>query len=196
MRVSREVMIKHRQDILAAANRMFKQRGIDGTSVAEVMQAAGLTHGGFYRHFSSKEALVAEAMGLSFEAMAADLAQKREEIGPKAALREFIAGYLTIRHVRAPGEGCPVAAIGAEAGRAGEAVREVFAQGVRAFADLVASCLEGEAQDRRQRALRLLAGLAGAVVMARSVGDDSLAQEILLACQQEVERQPNLKLAV
>jgi TetR/AcrR family transcriptional repressor of nem operon len=184
MRMSREAMAKHRQEIVAAAARMLRERGIEGTSVADIMQAAGLTHGGFYRHFASKEALVAEAAEAAYGDILNDLAAKSEKQGAVEAVAEYIAQYLSRRHVTKPGFGCPMAALGVEVAREGASVQESFANGTQGLLDTLSAGLTGTASERRAKAIRLLAMLVGAVVIARAVGDNRLGEEVLSACRE------------
>lgn len=184
MRMSREVMAEHRQEIVAAAARMLRERGIEGTSVADIMQSAGLTHGGFYRHFESKEALVSEASEAAYGNVLKDLAMKSERDGAAEAVEEYVAQYLSRRHITKPGFGCPMAALGVEVARQGATVQETFAAGSQGILDKLSAGLTGSASERRAKAMRLLAMLVGAVVIARAVGDDRLGEEVLSACRE------------
>ena len=103
MRVSREQMKEHRERVLAAAAELFRERGLAGVGVAEIMEAAGMTHGGFYRHFDSKDDLAAEACGRAFDDALERLERKR------ADLARYTDSYLTERHRDQPGGGCPIA---------------------------------------------------------------------------------------
>jgi TetR/AcrR family transcriptional repressor of nem operon len=188
MRMSREAMARHHEEIVAAAARMLRERGVEGTSVADLMQAAGLTHGGFYRHFDSKDALVAEASEAAFAGMLDAIETSFEKLGAAEGLKRFVGRYLSSGHVKGPGSGCPVAALGAEAARAGAGVRKVFAERTRKQIDKLATGLKGDGAERRAKAARLLATLVGAVVVARASGDDRLAAEVLSACREDLDR--------
>jgi TetR/AcrR family transcriptional repressor of nem operon len=181
MRVSREVMARHHREIVATASRMLRQRGIEGLSVADLMQAAGLTHGGFYRHFASKDALVAEATAAAFSGIRERLAEWTSSKGSKAALDEYVAEYLSQRHVEAPGTGCPIAAYGAEVARESDVVRAAFNEGVEPLVAWIADGLAGPAPRRRARAIELLTMMVGAIVTARAAGSGAIAGEVL-AC--------------
>jgi TetR/AcrR family transcriptional repressor of nem operon len=181
MRVSREVMARHHREIVATASRMLRQRGIEGLSVADLMQAAGLTHGGFYRHFASKDALVAEATAAAFSGIRERLAEWTSSKGSKAALDEYVAEYLSQRHVEAPGNGCPIAAYGAEVARESDVVRAAFNEGVEPLVAWIADGLAGPAPRRRARAIELLTMMVGAIVTARAAGSGAIAGEVL-AC--------------
>ena len=112
MRMSKEAMARHHDEIVTAASRMLRERGIEGTSVADLMQAAGLTHGGFYRHFDSKEALVAEAAQSIYDNLVQGLATKAEKMSEVEAVADYVGKYLTRYHVSHPGAGCVMAALG------------------------------------------------------------------------------------
>ena len=181
MRMSKEAMARHHEEIVTAASRMLRERGIEGTSVADLMQAAGLTHGGFYRHFDSKDALVAEAAQSIYDDLVQGLATKAEKMSEAEAVADYVAKYLSRYHVSHPGAGCVMAALGVEAGRQGADVQRVFANGTQRTIDKLSAGLSGTPAERRAKAIRTLATLVGAVVMARAVGDGALSEEVLRA---------------
>src|SRR4051794_15120593 len=113
MKVSREQAVQNRERIVETAARLFRERGFEGIGVADLMKEAGLTHGGFYGHFSSKEDLIAEA---SARALAQSLAlfTKVAERAPADPLPAIAGAYLTSKHRDNPGEGCVLAALGAD----------------------------------------------------------------------------------
>lgn len=184
MRMSREAMAHHHEEIVSAASRMLRDRGIEGTSVAELMQAVGLTHGGFYRHFESKDALVAEAAEAAFAEKLNGLEKSSKKRGSVDAVKDYADQYLSQRHVTKRGTGCPIAALGVEVAREGPAVRDAFSDGTQHMLAELSAGLNGSAAERREQAMRLLAMLVGAVVIARAVGDQRLGNEILSACRQ------------
>src|ERR1700704_1760986 len=130
MRTSREVKAQHHDKIVSTASKMLRGCGVDRTSVIDLMRGAGLTHGGFYRHFKSKDELVAQSTRNIFRAIILRFQVRSAKEGPKAALSAYVEDYLTGRHLKFPEEGCPVAAYGAEAARECRAVREAFAEGI------------------------------------------------------------------
>ena len=186
MRMSREAMARHRKDIVASASRMMRERGIAATSVADLMQGASLTHGGFYRHFESKEALAAEAVAKAYEDHLKSLETNASKNGPVAAAQTYAAEYLTQRHAERPGFGCPMAALGPDGAREGKGVREAFTEGTQAVIDKLAAGQSGSPAERRSKAIRLLATLVGAIVMSRAVGDEALGDEILATCREKL----------
>jgi TetR/AcrR family transcriptional repressor of nem operon len=181
MRMSREAMAEHRREIVAAASRLLRERGIEGTSVADLMQAAGLTHGGFYRHFESKEALVAETVQSIYDSLVKGFEVKADKTSEAEVVADYAAKYLTRYHVANPGMGCPMAALGVEAARETADVRRVFANGTQRTIDKLSAGLSGSPAERRLKAVRMLASLVGAVVIARAVGDGALSEEVLAA---------------
>ena len=188
MRASREVKAQHHDDIVAAASKMLRGRGVDRTSVIELMRVAGLTHGGFYRHFKSKDDLVAQSTRNIFRALIVKFEARSAKDGPKAALAAYVDDYLAGRHVTTPEEGCPVAAFGAEAARESRIVREAFAEGMEQMLSLIAEGMSCPKEQRRARAAELHALLAGAVVMARAAGSAKLSQDIMYAARQRATR--------
>lgn len=189
MRVSQAEKEKSRERIIASAARLLRERGIENTSVADVMGDAGLTHGGFYRHFDNKEAMVCAALDSAFDQVVALLDSAGQASDGKALPGDqttFGRLYLSEAHVRFPGGGCPVAALAGDVGRTSEDVRESFAQGVRRVVWGMARRLPGSKAQRKMRAYRQLAMMAGAVAIARA-SDPETAAEVLSAC-----RQPNV----
>jgi TetR/AcrR family transcriptional repressor of nem operon len=182
MRVSDMEMKKSHARIVANAARLVRQRGIERTSVADVMHEAGLTHGGFYRHFKTKDELVTAAMQSAFEEVIGALERRFERDEPQAAILGFGEHYLSNGHVQHPEMGCPVAALGADVGREPGGVKKAFGEGVNKLIDALAKGMHGTRQQRRERALRELAMLAGAVIMARA-SDAETAQAVLGACR-------------
>ncbi len=188
MRLTREAKAEHHEEIVSAAAKMLRQRGIERTSVIDLMEAVGLTHGGFYRHFKSKDDLVAESTFRAFEETVARLEERRGTIGPKAALRAYIDEYLSEDHIEHPEEGCPVAAYGADAGRQNDMVRDAFSEGIARVIGLVSDGLSCPKEERQARTLELLAMLSGAIVMARASNDPKLSRQILASCHRRAVR--------
>ncbi len=172
MRKNKEETAESRRRILKEAARLYREKGFSGVGVTDIMEAAGMTHGGFYRHFPSKEALIAEAMAEAFTDRASPLAPDHGEAGSDL-LRNYIDLYLSKDHLDHPAAGCPVAAVGSEAAHIGGDVSRVFHDGVARTIDRVAEALGGAKEESRPEALRLLATLVGAIVIARAVGNHS-----------------------
>jgi TetR/AcrR family transcriptional regulator, transcriptional repressor for nem operon len=164
--------------IIEAAGRLFRERGIDAVGVDAVMREAGLTHGGFYTHFPSKEALVAEAAAAALARSAARweaIARERPEDGHA----RIVDAYLDPAHVAATGRGCLLAALGPDVARRPGARSGVTAA-IRAMLDTLARCVPGR---RRERAAATLCTLVGAVVLARISDDPDLSAELLAAAR-------------
>jgi len=183
MKVSKAQAAQNRQDILEAAARLYREHGLAGVGVAEVTRDAGLTHGGLYRHFESKDALVREACARAFDWSPG--LQEDEDQGDGLAAR--VRAYLSPRHRDNPGEGCPVAALAADVARAGGELSAVFAQGaernITRFARVIGGLGEDEAPSAAQRAeaIATLSAMVGALVLARATAaaDPALSDEIL-----------------
>ena len=155
MKVSREQAAKNRERILDAAAQLFRERGFEGIGVADLMNAAGLTHGGFYGHFSSKEDLIAQACARALE-RSHEKWTKRAQRAPDEALSSIARDYLSTRHRDDPGTGCFLAALGSEAARHGPGVRRTVSGStalvVRGACPSVSGQLRGgeKAQGHRQ----------------------------------------------
>jgi len=186
VRVTREQADAHREKILEVAGTLFRERGYDGIGVAEIMKRAGLTHGGFYGHFGSKDDLAAEITGrvLRREAWLGRLTGK-----PDATYADLVRSYLSARHRDDPGHGCFFAAVGSDVARQPRSVRRAFTDGVRKRLDTIRGLVPGRlSAARRRKAIATLAGLVGALVLARAVDDPALSDEILSATAASLER--------
>lgn len=181
MKVTRQQAEKNRERVLDVAGRLFREKGFDGIGVADLMKSAGLTHGGFYANFNSKEDLVAE----SCERTLAELSKGWTKVAGGAngdPLRALVAGYLSIGHRDDPGNGCVLAALGADVSRRSPAVRHAVTEGLRPFIELLTRTAPGRTRAaRRRRALAIYASLVGAMVLARAVDDPALSKQILQA---------------
>ena len=178
MKVSAEQKARNRKAILATAARLLRTRGPDGLGVAEVMEGAGLTHGGFYGHFSSKEHLAVETVAKAMQEAAAYASDALANGGLKALSRS----YLDRKHLKEVANGCPIAATLSEIARQPQTVREAFAAGLRTYLDAAS-----RGEDRKS-ALAYLAGMIGALALARAVSgeDKALAEEIMAAARDSV----------
>jgi TetR/AcrR family transcriptional regulator, transcriptional repressor for nem operon len=175
MRRTQEQKAETRQNIVEAAGRLFRQHGIDAVGVDAIMHAAGLTHGGFYGHFPSKEALVAEVAAASLARAAARWEQIVGEEPPDVALRRIVGSYLDPAHVAELDHGCVLTTLGPEVARRPEA-RPGIAASVRAMAEALRRCLPSGDQTQ---ALAALSTMVGAVVLARLADSPELAEGIL-----------------
>jgi len=177
MRLSREEAAKNREKVVEAAGRKFRENGYDGIGVVGLMEAAGLTHGGFYKQFEDKEALIVEATALAL----ASSAEKWRGVMAEASgdpVKAMLRWYLSREHIDLVADGCAYAALAAEAPRHGPALRHAFEQAVeRSIAGLLAEMKESS--DARGEAIRTLALMIGSLVLARAVESRDLAEEIL-----------------
>ena len=176
MRKSRQETAQTRQRIVEAASVEFRLNGIDGTGLAGLMAAAGLTHGGFYRHFESKDQVVAQACELAVGSLVAELAAVSEGGGFDA----LVGHYLSSEHRDALDRSCPYAALCCELVRSEEAVREVATQGLEQVIDLLATQFEPEEGDiARAHAVVAFCTMMGALTLSRMVSRPGLSVEIL-----------------
>jgi TetR/AcrR family transcriptional repressor of nem operon len=181
MRVTREQAAENHDRIVEAAARLFRERGFEGIGVAELMKEAGLTHGGFYGHFASKEDLMAEACERALE-VSMERWTRRVASDPRDPLGALARGYLSARHRDEPGAGCLLAALGPDAARHGPGVRRAITTWLDPALDFLARHVPGRSKAaRRRRAIATLSGWVGAMVLARAVDDAALSGEILEA---------------
>jgi TetR/AcrR family transcriptional regulator, transcriptional repressor for nem operon len=172
-----------RQKILNAAAELFRRRGIEATGVDSVMAAAGLTAGGFYSHFRSKQALIAAAVDTAGEkASERWFAPLAGEHGP-AWSRAFVARYLSEEHRDDRSSGCFVPSLAADVSRAGAVPRRHFERRLRGFFEVVAAQAGATTGPERERALGAIALCVGGLLLSRVVVDRKLSDEILSACR-------------
>lgn len=177
MRVSREQAARNRERILETAARLFRENGFDGVGLDAIMKAAGLTHGGFYGHFKSKDDLVAEAVIRALQASG-------NRMSAHETLQKYAQAYLSERHWADRGNGCVLAALGADMARHAGGVRRGLTGCLGIRIDRLANLIKrGPRARRRQRAIATLAGLVGALTLARAVDDPALSREILAAAR-------------
>jgi TetR/AcrR family transcriptional repressor of nem operon len=187
MKVSREQMAANRERILEAASALFRERGFESVTVAEVMKQAGMTHGGFYGHFSSKEALAAEAAAHMLGKTAVRWSGVLEAKG-HAGLAGIIDAYLSRRHRDHPGAGCPIVALGADVARQPEQTKEAFAAQTRAMLQAITPFMPGDTPAlKTEKAQAVLAQMVGAVVLARALGRNPMSEEILAAARKAID---------
>lgn len=182
MRVSREEKDRSHARIVASAAKLVRQLGIENASVNEVMREAGLTHGGFYKHFESKDALLDAALDHAFDEIAMMLTPGPPPGDPTALSTAFQDFYLSEGHLAATGKGCPIAALGNDVARGTMALKACFGIGVRRIIALLARGVAGSDRVRQARATRQIAMMAGAVMIARA-SDPETAREVLAACR-------------
>jgi TetR/AcrR family transcriptional repressor of nem operon len=182
MRRTREVKAETHNAILAKASRLFRECGIEGTSVGDIMAEAGLTHGGFYRHFENKEALVSAMIRATFEGIITAVEERAASSGMQEAVKDYFEYYLSDEHVANPGWGCPVPTLGSEISRAPEALRAEFGASFARSLATLAKGMPGPEAAQRESATRELAMRVGAIVIARA-SDPATARDVLEACR-------------
>jgi TetR/AcrR family transcriptional repressor of nem operon len=197
MRLTKEQATENRRQIVEVASRLFREKGFDGVAVADLMKAAGFTHGGFYNHFPSKEALAAEASAVGIARSKGTLTERLAQPSPAERAkgwRRYADNYLSTRHRDNPATGCTFAALAGDAAREGRDVQATFAEGLESMIDSLVAHLAEAAASRedpkgRRRALRQWSEMVGAVVLSRAVAraDPSLSQEILEASRSAVD---------
>jgi TetR/AcrR family transcriptional regulator, transcriptional repressor for nem operon len=162
--------------IVAAASRRIRREGIENISVAELMKQAGMTHGGFYRHFDSRDELVVEAIAEAL-AQGSKRVGASTGLGRSAALAAIVEGYLSRLHRDKPETGCAVAALPTDIARADPRAQAAYSRQVRSYIDALTEL----APDRHpDQAHLILAALVGALLLARAVDDPGLSDEILM----------------
>jgi TetR/AcrR family transcriptional repressor of nem operon len=179
MKISKDQAKENRRRVVDTASRLFRRDGFGGVAVAELMAAAGFTHGGFYNHFPSKEILAADALAHAF----AEMARERERT---LDLADFVTRYLSKASRDAPDKSCPAAALVGDTARQPDTIKVVFAEGVEGMIEFVEHRLSKEwapSDDAaRECAVRLVSSIVGALALARAMPKDSpLAHEILAA---------------
>jgi AcrR family transcriptional regulator len=162
--------------IVEAAARAIRRSGYDGTGVADIMNDAGLTHGGFYAHFDSREAMLAEAADRAGAESVAASARIAGSVSPERALSELARAYLSKAHLEAIETGCPVAALGSEMPRQAPEVRRAATRRIKEMIDLVArQSPDWGKPEAHERALVTVATMVGALILSRAVDDAKLS---------------------
>lgn len=191
-RVSREQTESNRATIMDAASRLFREHGIKGVSVADLMGAAGLTHGGFYGHFDSKDSLAAEACRAAFERSVGRWEKRVGESADAAAARKtLIDNYLSTKARANPGTSCPATSLAGDVARepAESPVRAPFASGVEALIGILAPLQQsGDVELDRRRALADFSTLVGALMLARATAGYEISDDILAAARERLVR--------
>jgi TetR/AcrR family transcriptional regulator, transcriptional repressor for nem operon len=189
-RVSKEQTDLNRAAIEDVSARLFREKGLNGVSVADLMSAAGLTHGGFYGHFSSKDELVAVACANAF-AQAVTRWAKRvgEQPDDRAAQKALIDSYLSSKNLVDTGNACPAMTLVGDVAResSDKPVRAAFVAGVSELTEILASiATSDDAAERRKTALTQLSTMVGAMVLARATSDDPFSAEIMNAVRESL----------
>ncbi|BAN26685.1 TetR/AcrR family transcriptional regulator [Caballeronia insecticola] len=176
MRKSRQEAAETRQRIVESASVRFRENGIDATALADLMAQAGLSHGGFYKHFASKEQVVLESLELASNALRDGMSTALEG---KGGINAAVAAYLSAEHRDNPGGGCPFVALSGELARGSEEVRHAATEGIERLIAMFASEIDAPPAAAKKRALLMVSTMIGALSLARMVDDATLSDTIL-----------------
>ena len=193
VRTSREEKAKTHNRIVDVASKRIREQGLDGPAVAEIMQAAGLTHGGFYKHFESRDDLIAEATQRAVAAADRHLHKLTDDA--EDPLAAFVDWYLSAEHRDHPDAGCALPPLGDDVRRGDDRVRAAYSEQVDRYVEHVERFLgDGDGSrgehGARDRAILVVSALVGALVLSRAVADDAFSDEILSAVHDGIGELP------
>ena len=187
MRYSKEHKQETHARIVKKASVRLREKGAHGIGVADLMKEAGLTHGGFYAHFDSREALVIEAFAYAMDRSTERWRKVAEDTPPEKRLATIVETYLTPLHRDDPGHGCAVPTLGAEIARESPKTRKAFAAKLEAMIDMMADqILDVPRKSARKQAVAALATMMGTLVLSRIAGNGEFSDEILAAGREAV----------
>jgi TetR/AcrR family transcriptional repressor of nem operon len=187
MRYSREHKLETHARIVKKASVRLREKGAHGVGVADLMKEAGLTHGGFYAHFASREALVIEAFAYAMDRSTERWRKLAGETAPEKRLATIVNTYLTPAHRDDPGHGCAVPTLGAEIARESPKTRKAFAARLERMVDMLAEQIpELPRKAARKQAMAAIATMMGTLVLARIAGNSDFSDEILGAGREAV----------
>jgi TetR/AcrR family transcriptional regulator, transcriptional repressor for nem operon len=186
MRVSRAQAEENRETVINVASRLFREYGFDGIGLKDLMKGAGLTQGGFYKQFSSKDDLAAQASKRAMESATHRWSTAATSSNPLEAVMEF---YLSSGHRGEKADGCPLVALGSDAARQSKEVRRPFEDGIKAHLQVLDDLMDDAKRSNPSgKAMAMLSLMVGAVTLSRIMEDESLSQNILDAAAGEVRR--------
>ncbi len=190
MRHSKAEKAKTRERIVSIASKRLREEGLAGIGIADLMKEAGLTVGGFYKHFSSRDALVAEAVGSALELWKRQV-DAAASGGPPVTYKSLVDDYLSEAHRNHPGTGCPVGALAGDLARSDKRTRALVTRKIRDNIELLATLIRNtKKMDKggaRSQAVLTYCALVGAIGMARAVSDEKLSREILKTVAQRLK---------
>jgi TetR/AcrR family transcriptional regulator, transcriptional repressor for nem operon len=194
MRYLKDHKVRTRKRILERASCGLRRKGANGLGVAALMKLAGLTHGGFYSHFASRDALVEEAFATAMDNTAYRWKQLATKMPVEKRFDTIVAGYLSARHRDDQAHGCALPALAADIGRSTKKTRRTFASKLEAMIEVVALQLPDKSPElARQIATSAIATMMGSIVLARAAGRDRLSDEILQAGRMAISRQAQIE---
>jgi TetR/AcrR family transcriptional regulator, transcriptional repressor for nem operon len=181
MRYSLEHKAQNHENILSVAARSFREHGGDSSGIGSVMKKVGLTKGGFYRHFKSKDDLFVEAVGRAFDEMGRNMVEVAKSAPEGQSLRAIIEHYLSSRHVSSPGTGCVFSALGPELARKPAGVRRRIEASLEAYRERLLPFMPGQTKEEKLAKFRLLLpSMAGVLTMARVTSDSRRREQMLM----------------
>ncbi|HUA79879.1 MAG TPA: TetR family transcriptional regulator [Dyella sp.] len=191
MGVSKQQAIENKKAIVAAAEKLFRERGVAAVGLAELTKAAGFTQGGFYNHFKSKDDLVAAVMERAMEGGAVQLIASLEasKRAPANPMKRHIDWYLSPDHCADIETGCPLTAFAGDVRRLGKEAQQSYAHGLSLNFDQMAAVVDGKnSREKRKKAIALFSQMVGALLLSRAVAeaDPVLAEEILKHGRQQL----------
>lgn len=187
MRVSRAQAEENRETVINVASRLFREHGFDGIGLKDLMKGAGLTQGGFYKHFASKDDLAAQASRRAMESATRRWSEAAADSSDP--LEAVMAFYLSKDHRGEKAEGCPLVALGSDATRQSEEVRRPFEDGIRAHFEVLNELLDDtRSSNPSGKAMAILSLMVGAVTLSRIMEDENTSQGILDAAAEEIRR--------
>ena len=186
MRVSRTQAAENRETVINVASRLFREHGFDGIGLKDLMKAAGLTQGAFYKQFASKDDLAAQASRRAFES-ASGRRSAVAAANPQDPLAAVIARFLSMEHLAERVDGCPIVALGADAARQGAEVKASFEAGITGYLEMLDGWLgKADGEEPSGEGMAILSTMVGAVVLSRAVNDERLSKQFLQAAAKSV----------
>ncbi len=190
MKVTKEKAEENRRHVIETSSRLFREKGFDGVGVSTLMQAAGLTHGGFYKQFASKDDLITQATKAALDQAVQQLSALVED-DKHTALAQAVGLYLSDQHRDGVGTGCAFAALGPDVARHGPAARDVMERGVEDHLALLAPLMDDkEGSPAREQAMVAMATMVGVLVLARTVESQALSSAVLDAAAKAILKTP------
>lgn len=184
---SQDQKIKTRERILRTASKRFREKGLAGVAIADVMKEIGLTVGGFYKHFDSRDDLVDE----SFRAASGPWKKQllaAESGGPPVTYESLVDSYLSGTHRDHPGHGCPISALACEIARDRKQIRSLLTERVKSYFEVLLTFLPQDDSTARSKAILTVSALLGALELARAVSDQALSHEILESTREALKQ--------
>jgi len=186
MRVSRNQAAENRETVINVASRLFRERGFDGIGIKDLMAAAGLTQGAFYKQFASKEDLAVQASRRAMESASLRWSTATAA-NPDDPLGAIIAFYLSPAHREERMDGCPIVALGSDAARQGSDVKASFEAGIKVHLEILARLFaENGGEEPSRKAMAILSMMIGALTLSRVVNDERLSKQFLQAAAETV----------